>query len=188
MGWSRIAGICAGIHHLQLPKLKFLSPHYHYIKKHFDLAQSSKAGFEAIRNACGHTIAHVDGGYTLILTILPACFTRPDPTLSNKKSFSDALGLLNKVTEGFRTILRNLPKSNKARPTISKQRTLDLSHFHVLSRNQEFILHLLDRALERLTSGSAHSRGLVTWTANTSVLQPSTITLSRQGRSQPPRM
>lgn len=58
----RMEGLRAGIHYLLLPRLKYFSLYYVYIKKHWDLSKCSDADLNALRN----------GGYTLVLTVLLA--------------------------------------------------------------------------------------------------------------------
>lgn len=135
---------------LRESRLRLLSPHYAFIKKHVNLRSYSNDGLTALRNAVGHTMAYVDGGYTLIFTALPADAQRPDSRLRQKDLYNVmALALLNEAISNFQDLLRELPPRDKARITVRTQGTSDTSRFHVLERDKEFILSLLDRAVAK---------------------------------------
>lgn len=147
---GQLEGIKAGLHHLLLPRLRLLSPHYVFIKKHVNLRSYSNDGLTALRNAVGHTVAYVDGGYTLIFKALTADAQRPDTRLRQRDLYNVmALALLNEAISNFQDLLRELPPRHKARTTVRKQGTSDTARFHVLARDKEFILSLLDRAVAK---------------------------------------
>lgn len=95
-------------------------------------------------------MAYVDGGYTLIFKALPADAQRPDTRLRQRDLYNVmALALLNEAISNFQDLLRELPPRHKSRTTVRKQGTSDTARFHVLARDKEFILSLLDRAVAK---------------------------------------
>lgn len=75
---ARVKDLQAGLHYLLLLRLKFLASHYVYLKKHWDLSHTLDAGLKVLRHACGNTIAHVDSGYALTLSVVPASVQSAD--------------------------------------------------------------------------------------------------------------
>ena len=149
--FHKVAGLQGGVQYLMLPRLRLdnMVGHYHILKKHVNLKRFSIKGLQSLKNCVGHTVSYVDGGYHLIMTCLPSNVANPDSHLASKEVYKlMALELLNNVVDNFKTLLRELPDKDKARPTLQKQGTFDTSKFHVLRRDCTFILSLLDKAVE----------------------------------------
>lgn len=107
----------------------------------------------ALRNAIGHTIGYVDGGYHLLMTAVPASSTHPDTRLLRKDLYTPlATELLNNVANNFKALLCALPDREKCCPTIKKQSAVDISRFHILRRDATFIYSLIDEAVEKANS------------------------------------
>lgn len=103
----------------------------------------------------GHTIAYVDGGFHLIMTAVPVSQTKPDIRLQRKEHYDIiATELFNDVVERFQVQLRELPQKEKARASIRKQGMWDTSRYHVLMRDQRFLMILLDRVIEQVNDKS----------------------------------
>lgn len=153
--FDKVRGLLGGLHHIFLPRFKVpvMKPHYQMLKKHEDLTTYSPDGICALKNAVGHTLGYVDGGYYLLLTVVPANKTAPDTRLFRKDLYNIvATDLLNEVTDNFRQLLKNLSPKDMSRPTIQKQVSHDTTNYHVLLQDRHFILDLLDQALEKANS------------------------------------
>ncbi len=153
-----IRGIQGGIHHLLMPRLQWgmLTPQFQYLKKHVPLQQCSAIGLTALKNAVGHTLAFVDGGYILSLVALPTSFTNPDHRLKDQFLYRVmAAELLNSLFISFKGKLQNLSKKDMSRPTLQKQGTASTASFRVLRMDLTFILSILDKAHKKpwLSSG-----------------------------------
>lgn len=138
---QQLEGLKAGLDYLLLPRLRLISTHYAFIKKQVDLRSNSNEGLTALKNAMDHTVAYVDGGYSLILTALPVGAQLPDGRLHHKDLCSVlALAILNKVVKNFQDLLRKLPPRTGCEPPYTNRAP---------QRHPDTILSLPDRPVAK---------------------------------------
>lgn len=114
-----------------------------------DRDKYSTRGLEALQNCCGFVMAHIDGGYYLNLTAMPANTDRIDNKLLNSHGYAKiATEALNEVGENFREQLQALTDDDLKRHSMMKQCLARTDKFEVLELDLPFVLTLLQRAID----------------------------------------
>lgn len=96
----------------------------------------------------GYNIDHVDGGYHLMLMFLPMSLITSDRRLYQKDIHKLLVcEMFYSVVCVFRKQFKSAWAKDKARATLQKQVSSNMSTYHVLQKDHPFIPILLDRAI-----------------------------------------
>ncbi|MGL5596829.1 MAG: hypothetical protein ACRDDA_01630 [Aeromonas sp.] len=154
---TKLVGLKAGLHYIYLPRFEHhhLCAHWPILKKHMPLQNCSVKGLDAVRCSQGVTLAHVDGGYFLNLTVMPSDMKQPNHHATTAGQAKDnAISLFNSVAEIFKDKLKNVPPSDLSRPTVQKNNPNQLAKMNVLKKDKQFILQLLDESIAQVGASS----------------------------------
>lgn len=89
--------------------------------------------------------------------------------------------VLNTVTDNFKELFWGLSPKEKSRPTIQKQCSNNTSRYHILQQDLTFILHLLDKAVEKANS-CYFLKVLLTLNQDSSLMDVSKVPLGVVGK------
>lgn len=149
-----MCGVVGRVHYLFLPELQgdMISNHYNILKKHIKLSMYSEKEISALRNSCGWTIGHVDGGYFLNMSVVPSKDGGLNSMfLNNLTAQAKTAEVLNQVVCEFKALLCDMVPRNMDRPSMQKAKFYDLSKFNVVAGDQGFVLMLLQKSIRKVS-------------------------------------
>ncbi|CAM4573409.1 unnamed protein product [Leuciscus chuanchicus] len=154
---TELLGLEADFHYINLPRIEqhHLRAHWSNRKKHVQLRNCSSSGVDALRCSQRITLARVDGGYFLNLTVMTRDMRHPyHHTTKTHLAKENAIEFVNNMTETFKTKLRNLQPRDLARPTVLKNNLCNLALMN--KKDRRFILQLLDESIDQVTASYNH--------------------------------
>ncbi len=145
-----LAAIRDRITYLSLPPIHMssLKDHYHILKKHMVTPACSPNDHQALKHSVGHCLAQTSSGYFVNLSVVPR-YNSSLTFLAFNKTHSLAVPFLNRVRAAFTEELRNLHPTHMRRDSIQKNSLSNPSRFNILAQDQQLVLGLLDRAINR---------------------------------------
>ncbi|CAL8380743.1 unnamed protein product [Arctogadus glacialis] len=124
-----------------------VTPHYHFIKKHIDLAGLSGKELQMLKHVHGTYIAVTDGGFFMNLTIMPANVVRNDPRRDTHYGAAQTRAIMERVFLSFKEKVKALGPKDKSRATVRKNNIFDFAKWDVLHQDRRFLLGILDEAI-----------------------------------------
>lgn len=116
-------------------------PIYHKIKKHVIL---SNYNVDTLKKSQGLVIAYTSG-YEVIIGLLPDKTRAADNILTDSKKYFE------RVKEKVETMLSLESGENKRRASLLKNNLRDISYWDVLTRDQSYILSIIENAVSRIS-------------------------------------
>ncbi|XP_073770363.1 uncharacterized protein isoform X2 [Danio rerio] len=146
---EELSGLKLRVPYLTFPKPSKVSVHpvFHLLKKHVKPHVYSGSGFRCFQLSRGLTIA-TPQGWQLSLCLVPRG-QHGDPSIdSAAKMDQKATECFRAIGESLQHLLKSASSKDIKRPTMQKNKLYDLSRFHILKQDQDFILETFDRALQ----------------------------------------
>lgn len=154
---NELTAIKSGVNYIFLPERLKVRNHYFLLRKYVDLAAFSAKGRKALQNCCGIVLSHLDGGLYLNLTALPKDKAKPSAVLELKSHYMNiATEALDEIRLSFQDQLRALSEENLKRASVMKQCLSQTAKFEVLPQDLEFILSLLQHAIDQVNDSDEH--------------------------------
>ena len=117
-----------------------VTPHYHFIKKHVDLAGLSGKEQRMLKHVHGTYIAITDGGFFMNLTVMPSNVVRDDPRKDTHYGAAQARAIMERVFLSFKEKVKALGPKDKSRATVRKNNIYDFAKWDVQPQDQRFLL------------------------------------------------
>lgn len=134
-----------------------------YLKKHLPLRQMSKKVIEEWHNVHGVQLGFADGGWMLVMSLVPEDKTKESHILGTGKMgkiLAEKVAVDVAIACG--ELLRELPPEDMTCPSVQNNNVFDVSKFRICYDDQDFILGILEQAVQkvRLPPGVAVMRTL----------------------------
>ena len=142
-----LSALNTGVNFLSMKWPLVVAPHYHFIKKHVDLAGLSGKEQRMLKHVHGTYIAITDGGFFMNLTVMPSNVVTDDFRSDAHYGAVQARAIMERVFLSFKERVKALGPKDKGRATVRKNNLSDFSKWDVLPQDQRFLLGILDEAI-----------------------------------------
>ena len=155
MELGSLAAIKCPLHYLSLKTdgKYVLHPFFHVLKKHIPISQYSGAGLQCLRNIQAIHISYTDG-WRISLCLIPKGYGTCNSISNIETARMVSLDFFQRYRENVLESLQTLSSENMNRPTIKKNSLHEISSMNILPQDQEFVLNLFDKALEKTNTPS----------------------------------
>ena len=123
-----LSALNTGVNFLTMKWPPVLAPHYHFVKKHVDLAGLSGKEQRMLKHVHGTYIAITDGGFFMNL--------RRDAHYGA----AQARAIMERAFLSFKEKVKALGPKDKSRATVRKNNIYDFAKWDVLPQDQRFLL------------------------------------------------